>query len=80
VAKATRALSAESTFRASDLDSERVTVYSAENGARMFTVNIAFPVPTLQTFVLSADGNQLAVLKRDQISLYGIRAANKSDK
>jgi hypothetical protein len=80
VTKAARALSSESTFRTSDLDSERVTVYRAENGARLFAVNIAFPVPTLQTFVLSEDGNQLAVLKADQISLYGVRAGTKSDK
>jgi hypothetical protein len=52
-------------------------VYRAENGARLFALNITFPVPTLQTFVLSPDGDQLAVLKRDQISLYAIRATDK---
>jgi hypothetical protein len=84
VTKAAKALVADSTFRASDLDSERVTVYRAENGRRMFAVNIPFPVPTQQTFVLSADGNQLAVLKRDQIAFYRLGAkssgANSSDK
>lgn len=75
VAKAARALFAESGFRASDLNSERITVYRAENGARLFVLDIASPVPTLQTFVLSPNGTQLAVLKRDQISLYEVRAA-----
>jgi hypothetical protein len=77
VTKAARALLAESGFRASDLNSERITVYRAENGARLFALDITFPVPTLQTFVLSPDGNQLAVLKRDQILLYAVRAAKK---
>ena len=73
VTKAARALFAESGFRGSDLNSERITVYRADNGARLFALDITFPVPTLQTFVLSPDGNQLAVLKRDQISLYAVR-------
>ncbi len=72
VAKAAKPIAAESVFRATDLESENVGVYRVENGHREFVVSIASPVPTFQTFVLSPDGGQLAVLKDDQIALYTV--------
>jgi hypothetical protein len=72
MAEAAKSIAANSAFRASDLDSERIAVYHTANGERMFTVTIPSPVPTVQTFVLSPDGNQLAVFSGDQIAFYGM--------
>jgi hypothetical protein len=70
VAKAGKPIAAESLFRATDLASENIGVYRVENGQRKFAVSIASPAPTLQTFVLSPSGDQMAVLQGDQIALY----------
>lgn len=72
IAKAMKALSAESAFKGSDLESQRIAVYRPESGERVFSVNVPSPVPTVQTFVLSPDGRQLAVLGKDQIAFYGM--------
>ncbi len=72
VAKANKPIAAESVFRTTDLESENIGVYRVENGHREFAVSVTSPVPTLQTFVLSPDGGQLAVLKEDQIALYKV--------
>jgi hypothetical protein len=74
VAKAAKPIAAESSFRAEDLESENIAVYRVQNGQREFTVRIASPAPTLQTFVLSPDGDQLAVLKGAEIALYVVPA------
>ncbi len=76
VAKAAKPIAAESSFRADDLESESIAVYRVLNGQRKFTVRIAAPAPTLQTFVLSPDGDQLAVLKGNEIALYAIPSAS----
>jgi hypothetical protein len=80
VAKASKPVQAETLFRATDLLSESIGVYGVENGQRKFLVSIESPVPTLQTFVLSPDGSQLAVLKGDQIAFYGVSSASESHK
>lgn len=72
VAKAAKPITAESAFRVTDLESENIGVYRVENGHREFAVSVGSPVPTFQTFVLSPDGGQLAVLKEDQIALYTV--------
>jgi hypothetical protein len=72
VTTAGKPLAAESLFRATDLVSESIGVYRVENGLRKVAVSIASPVPTLQTFVLSPGGDQLAVLKGDQIAFYSV--------
>ncbi len=70
VAEVAKSVAANSAFSSSDLASERIAVYRAENGERMFAVTVPSPVPTVQTFVLSPDGSQLAVLSGEQIAFY----------
>ncbi|MFI5071705.1 MAG: hypothetical protein ACHP8A_12530, partial [Terriglobales bacterium] len=72
VAKADKPIAAEALFRAADLESENIGVYHVENGRRKFAISIASPVPTLQTFVLSPNGDQLAVLQENQIAFYAV--------
>jgi hypothetical protein len=70
-----KSMAANSAFSAVDLESERIAVYRTENGERMFAVAIPSPAPTVQTFVLSPDGDQLAVLAGDQIAFYAMPTA-----
>ncbi|MGH9529033.1 MAG: hypothetical protein ACRD2S_03840 [Terriglobales bacterium] len=72
VAKASRPIPPESIFRVTDLESENIGVYRVENGRREFSVSITSPLPTLQTFVISPNGDQLAVLKGQEIAFYAI--------
>jgi len=72
VAKFAHALATDSLFHATDLESEYVSVYAAENGRRLFGVTTSSPVPTEQTYALSPAGDQLAVLGEDQISVYAV--------
>ena len=74
VAQATKSMDVNSPFHFKELDSERISVYRSPNGEKAFSITISSPVPTVQSFVLSPDGNQLAVLSRDQIALYPLRA------
>jgi hypothetical protein len=75
MAEAAKSIPAEAAFRSSDLERERIAVYRAENGERIFAVAIPSPAPTVQTFVLSPAGDQLAVLQGDEIGLYEIPMA-----
>lgn len=59
-------------FRASSLDSEVLRVYRAADGKRLFGVSVGSPSASLGGYALAADGSQLAVLTRDQISIYPI--------
>ena len=70
VAVAVKSLNANSPFRVADIAAEHIAVYRVENGGRIFSLNIASPVPTVQSFVLSPYGQQLAVLHGDQIVIY----------
>jgi hypothetical protein len=72
MAEAGKSISPDSAFQTSDLESERIAVYRAGNGERVFSVAVASPAPTVQTFVLSPSGDQLAVLEGDKIALYEI--------
>jgi hypothetical protein len=80
VAKAAKPIEAESLFLPADLVSENIGVYRVENGKRTFAVSIPAPVPTLQTFVLSPRGDQLAVLKGDQIAFYSVPGVTETNK
>jgi hypothetical protein len=70
VAKVARPRMADDIFHATDLRSQYVGVYGVANGRRLLSVNVPTPLPTIQTFALSSDGSQLAVLEGDHISLY----------
>jgi hypothetical protein len=74
-AEASKSIIFDSAFSVSDLKSEHIVVYRAENGERIFAVTIPSPVPTVQTFMLSPDGNQLAVLQGEQIAFYKMPTA-----
>jgi hypothetical protein len=75
LAKAAKSIAAESAFSASDLESERISVYRSDNGERMLAISVPSPVTAVQSFVLSPDGNQLAVLSGEQIAFYDVPAA-----
>jgi hypothetical protein len=74
MAEAAKAIAADSPFQTSDLAGERIAVYRAENGERLFAITIASPAPTVQSFALSPDGELLAVLQGDQLSFYKVPA------
>ncbi len=63
-------------FHGSDLASETIGVYEANNGKRIFAANVASPAPTKQTFALSPQGDSLAVLQGNEISFYSIVETN----
>jgi hypothetical protein len=74
IAHAKQSLSLESVFRPSDLESERIVLYSARSGQRIFELKISSAVPAVQTFAISPREEQLAVLMAGQIALYRIPA------
>ena len=75
IAEAYKSLTPGAPFRSTDVKNERIGVYRSLNGERAFEVSIASPIPTVQTFSLSPDGSQLAVLKEGQIDLYRVPGA-----
>jgi hypothetical protein len=77
MAQAAKSIAADSPFQTSDLVGERIAVYRAENGERLFAITIAAPVPTVQSFALSPAGDLLAVLQGDQLALYKIPAGGR---
>jgi|HubBroStandDraft_6_1064221.scaffolds.fasta_scaffold67641_2 hypothetical protein len=80
VAKAGKPVETESLFLPTDLLSENIGVYRVEDGKRTFAVSVPSPVPTLQTFVLSPTGDQLAILKGDQITFYSVPGGTEARK
>lgn len=76
MAEAGKSIAPDSAFQTSDLQNERIAVYRAENGERIFSVAVATPAPTVQTFALSPAGDRLAVLEGDKIALYEIPGAS----
>jgi hypothetical protein len=74
VVKATRSIGRGSLFQTMDLENQQISVYRVETGKRVFAFRLALPLSTKQAFVLSPHGDQLAVLARDQISLYSLTA------
>jgi hypothetical protein len=76
VATASKSILPEEVFRVTDIDHQQIDVYQPDKGQRLFDITVASPLPTFQTFVLSPEGKQLAVLHSDQIDLYTVPAAN----
>jgi hypothetical protein len=72
IAEAYKSITPGAPFRVADVKSERIAVYRSATGERTFSVTIPTPVPTVQTFTLSPDGGQLAVLKEGQIEVYRV--------
>ena len=59
-------------FSAADLSSEDLEVYRATDGKRLLGVRVASPSSSRDGYALAPDSSQLAVLTRDQISVYSI--------
>jgi hypothetical protein len=74
VVNAGRELSPGQEFKGTDLDSEEVRVYRAEDGKRLFAVRLEEPATSHSSYALSPDGSQLAVLSGTQIKFFSIPA------
>ncbi len=61
-------------FAGSDLESEEVRVYSAEDGKRLTSVSVNEPVTSRTSYALSPDGSQLAVLSGSEIEIFDVPA------
>jgi hypothetical protein len=61
-------------FHPSDLKWERIRVYSAVDGKRVFSVRVSAPSPSVGGFAMAPDGRQMAVLTREQIAIYAVSA------
>jgi hypothetical protein len=72
IAQAKRSLSMEPAFHPSDLESDRIALYSVKTGRRIFAITNSPAVPSVQTFAISPREDQLAVLMAGQIALYRI--------
>jgi hypothetical protein len=75
VVKALRSSSAVRTgepFSAAEFSSEELNVYRAADGKRIRGVRVSSPSSSRDGYALSADSSELAVLNRDQISIYPI--------
>jgi hypothetical protein len=57
---------------AASLASEELAVYRAVDGRRLFEVRIGAPSSSRNNYALAPDGSQLAVLTREQISIYSM--------
>lgn len=77
IAVAMKSIDANYAFRVSDIAAQKIAVYQAQNGNRIFSVTLSSPVPAVQAFALSPSGQQLAVLQRDQIAVYPMTMAAK---
>ncbi len=71
-AQSAKPMNAESSFRLSELKAQYVGVYRVQNGHKLIALKIPSLLPTRQTFALSPDGLQLAVLQQDQIAFYAL--------
>ena len=72
IAESAKPMNAESSFRLSELKAQYVGVYRVQNGHKLIVFKMPSLLPTLQTFALSPDGLQLAVLQQDQIAFYAL--------
>jgi hypothetical protein len=59
-------------FSAADLSSEDLEVYRATDGKRLLGVRVGSPSASRDGYALAPDSSQLAVLTRDQISVYSV--------
>jgi hypothetical protein len=61
-------------FTGTDLESQEVRVYNAEDGKRLTSVRVTEPVTSRTSYALSPDGSQLAVLSGSEIQLFDVPA------
>jgi hypothetical protein len=70
VVHATRELGPGMEFKVGDLESEEVRVYRVTDGKRLLVARVNEPVPSHDTYALSPDGGQLAVLSNAEIQFF----------
>jgi hypothetical protein len=70
--QSSRPVPSKASFSAADLFSEELGVYRAGDGKRLLKVLAGSPSSSRDGFALAPDGSQLAVLTRDQITLYSV--------
>jgi len=61
-----------SDFSETDLEWEEVRVYDAADGKRLFAVRVDAPIAANDSYALSPDGSQLAVLSQSQIQFFSV--------
>jgi hypothetical protein len=59
-------------FMEADLSSEELEVYRASDGKRLLGVRISSPSASRDGYALAPDSSELAILTRDQISIYSV--------
>jgi hypothetical protein len=69
-----KAVVEDAAFHSRDVKDLRVAVFSGENGRRVASLVVPDPLPTLQTFALSPDGQQVAVLANHEILFFPLPA------
>lgn len=74
VVYATRELGGGIEFNARDLEAEEVRVYRVADGKRLFVARVSDPVASHDTYALSPDGAQLAVVSNEGIQLFPLPA------
>ena len=70
--EADHSINREGRFQGSDLKSDLVSVYRAADGHRIFAARINLPASSNDSYALSPDGDQLAVLSGQQIAFYAL--------
>jgi hypothetical protein len=74
IVHAERSIFSSTNFKSSELDSEEVRVYRAEDGKRLLAVRVKEPIASHGGYALSPDGSQLAVLSGADILFYPVPA------
>ena len=59
-------------FNAAGFSSEELAVYRASDGKRLLDVRVGAPSSSRDNYALAPNGSQLAVLTREQISVYSV--------
>jgi len=70
--EADHSINREGRFQGADLKSDLVSVYRAADGHRIFAARINLPASSNDSYALSPDGDQLAVLSGQQIAFYAL--------
>jgi hypothetical protein len=74
ITESAKPIGVSAAFHSSDLKDLHIGVYRAENGKKVSGVSIPDPLPTVQTFALSPDGRQLAIVENNRIVVYALPA------
>jgi hypothetical protein len=72
VVHANREFSPGAAFKGSELDSEEIRIYNAQNGKRLLSVHLDDPPTSRGTYALSPDGSQIAALSGTEIRFFSV--------